>query len=332
MKQRRMREIRSDFAPVRLELGKVLARRPTYKSPIARLLFYLSLQLLWVLRRAIPSLRGPEVCFYPERPTVYYTVWPICQVLGIKRTADPSRADAVCLFVDSDYDDEADERARADLERALGDSSRPVINIGCLDVGKGTVGEAFEEVFGYPLNVDPTTHHGLVVEKSDANARHDGRLVRCPIPAADSNCAYQVFANSLGDDSLVHFMRIPIMGNSVPFVYRKALVPDERFKGEAGGAAPATIAETADCLSSDEVELILQMCRGLGADMAEADVLRDNDSQRIYVVDVNKTCYGPPKWIGFLDRYRAIIRLAGAFRREFLEAQWTLTRRPSGAV
>lgn len=314
-----LREIRTDFEPARLELRKVLARRPADRNPIARLVFYVSLQLVWIVRRAIPWLRGPDVCFFPERPTVYYAVWPVCQLLGVKLTADPMTANAVCLFVDSDNDEEADERARADLDRALGGSKRPVINARCLDVGKGTVGEAFEEVFGYPLNVDPTKHRGLAVEKSDANGRHDGRLVRCPIPAAGPDCAYQVFVDSVGNDSLVHFMRVPFMGDSIPFVYRKSLDLDKRFKGDAGAAVPASIAETSGCLSPDEVELFMGMCRKLGADMGEADVIRDNDTGRIYVVDVNKTAHGPPKVIGFANRYRALFRMAGAFRREFLE-------------
>src|SRR2546422_2510546 len=123
--------IRNDFEPARLELRELAAGRPTDKNPIGRLIFYVSLQLVYMVRRAIPWLRGPEICFFPQRPHAHYAMWPVCQFLGIKRTAHHSRADLVCLWVDSDYDEDADERARVALDRALGDSAKRVINIRC---------------------------------------------------------------------------------------------------------------------------------------------------------------------------------------------------------
>ena len=43
----------------------------------------------------------------------------------------------------------------------------------------------FEDVFGYALDVDPTTYTGRIVKKLDENATHDGEVVDGPIPADD---------------------------------------------------------------------------------------------------------------------------------------------------
>ena len=47
----------------------------------------------------------------------------------------------------------------------------------CLDISKSTLDRHHHEVFGYGLNVDPTTHNGPMLEKSEGNAVHDGREI-----------------------------------------------------------------------------------------------------------------------------------------------------------
>lgn len=287
------------------------------ERPIVRLVFYASLALIHAVRRTIPWLRGPDVCFYPQRPNACYTAWPVCQLLGLRHVTDPSKADFVCLFDDRDKADPAELAGPArEIELAHGKRDQPIVNINCMDVRKRTVGDAFEEVFGYPLAVDPIIYRGPAVEKSDANAQHDGRLVDCPLPAAKPGCAYQVFVDTRIDGNLVQNIRTPVIGRSIPFVYVKHRSFDERFTEEL--ARPATIGETDDHFSAAEQELILRLFERLSLAFGEADVVRDRTTQRIYVVDVNKTAYGPPRRIGLLDRYRATARLARSFSTEFL--------------
>lgn len=43
-----------------------------------------------------------------------------------------------------------------------------------------------------------------------------------------------------------------------------------------------------------EAELLLRLCRALGLDYGELDVLRDVEDGKLYVVDVNNTPWAPP--------------------------------------
>jgi len=47
----------------------------------------------------------------------------------------------------------------------------------CLDISKSTLDRHHQEVFGYGLAVDPTSHAGPMLEKSEGNAVHDGREI-----------------------------------------------------------------------------------------------------------------------------------------------------------
>lgn len=308
---------RSDFGPAEEELRNKVAGRPTAETPFRRLAFYVWTELIYALRRATPGLRGPAIYLYPKAPNVHYVIWPICHLLGLRRTDDPREAALAVLFDDRDFEDGADlDAAAAELERSAGVSGVPVLNVGCTDISKHTVGRVFEEVFGYPMSVDPVSHQGAAVEKSDANARHDGRIVQCPLPAAAPDRAYQVLVDSRRDDGLVEHLRVPVVGNSIPLVYVKHVAIGERFADRL--ARPARVHDVREYLSSDEVERIVTVCRRLGVDFGECDVMRDNRTRRLYVVDVGKTPYGPPKWMPFLERFRAAVRLARSFSAEFL--------------
>lgn len=49
----------------------------------------------------------------------------------------------------------------------------------------------------------------------------------------------------------------------------------------------------ADIFSAAELAQLLDFGARIGLEYGELDVLRDRDSGRIYVVDVNRTPYGP---------------------------------------
>ena len=92
-------------------------------------------------------------------------------------------------------------------------------NIG--DTGKRNVARVFAETFGYGTAVDPTSHLGMCVAKSDANSAHDGRVVNCPIVSADPDLAYEVLVdNRIGQEEVLD-LRVSVVGNELPLVYLK---------------------------------------------------------------------------------------------------------------
>ncbi|MDP4952363.1 MAG: cell division cycle 123 family protein [Flavobacteriales bacterium] len=72
--------------------------------------------------------------------------------------------------------------------------------------------------------------------------------------------------------------------------------------------------------SKEEQRLILQFAEAMNVDFAEFDVLRDNQSGKIYIIDVNTTPYGPPAELSKQDHQLAVARLSAAMKR-WIEGQ-----------
>ena len=191
---------------------------------------------------------------------------------------------------------------------------RGALNGGSREPDKRTVERVFGETFGYPLAVDPTAHRGPCVAKSNRGSTHDGRVVECPIPAADPALAYELLVDNRagpGADAVVD-LRVPVVGGEVPFVYLKYRPLGARF-GNANSAV--ALAEPGDVLLDGELERLGAFCQALGLDLGELDVLRDRGSGRVYVVDANPTAWGPPRPLRTGAAVRAVRAYAAALAR-----------------
>src|SRR5207253_1963813 len=74
------------------------------------------------------------------------------------------------------------------------------INRACTNVSKSHVDALWASLAGYSISVDPLVASGPIVIKSEANARHDGRIVLGPLHARRSGVVYQRFIDaSVGD-------------------------------------------------------------------------------------------------------------------------------------
>ncbi|MGE4033592.1 MAG: hypothetical protein AB7F91_05325, partial [Parvularculaceae bacterium] len=121
--------------------------------------------------RAARIVKGREprarISFFPKKPRSYYAIWPVCQLADVKIVDDPAEADLHFYFEDREF-------RTAPLPAPFQTSSnRPAFNVGCHDIRKSVVSRVFEEVFGYSLTIDPRTHRGEAVEKSELNGKHD---------------------------------------------------------------------------------------------------------------------------------------------------------------
>ena len=56
----------------------------------------------------------------------------------------------------------------------------------------------------------------------------------------------------------------------------------------------------------------------IGLDYGELDVLRDQDNNKIYVVDANSTPFGPPQQMDWKKKEEALHMLARAFEEQFI--------------
>jgi glutathione synthase/RimK-type ligase-like ATP-grasp enzyme len=199
-------------------------------------------------------------------------------------------------------------------------SPEGAINWRIRDVSKRRVNEVFDRVFPYSLSVNPETYTGKCVEKVDENGLHAGQVVQCPHERRNGFVYQRLVDNRKGHS--VEDIRAVIVGNEIPVVYVKRRPIHDRF---------SNMNSSVDLVSSpfrgEEASMILSFCSEMGLDYGELDVLRDNEDGRIYVVDVNKTTFGPPNHLPLPKRFKAIELIALAFERQFLSGQPEPTRK-----
>ena len=254
--------------------------------------------------RAARVVKGREprarISFYPKKPRSYYAIWPVCQLADVKIVDDPAEADLHFYFEDREF--------RTGPLRAP--TARPAFNIGCHDIRKSVVSRVFGEVFGYSLAIDPKSHDGLAVEKSEGNGKHDGRILECPCAAPRSDRVYQKLVDNTFDGRDYIDIRTPVVGGKAPFVYLKRRSRDLRFSNENHRVDLVAVDAM---LSKTEQGQIADFTAAMGLDFGGLDVLRDRENGRIYVVDANKTDMGPPSALSAQDKMKAMRGLADAF-------------------
>ncbi|MEL6827845.1 MAG: hypothetical protein AAFN91_16475 [Pseudomonadota bacterium] len=244
------------------------------------------------------------IAFYPHSAPPWYNIWLVSQVSDLKITSDIEAADTIFVFEDETYTSSARRLTQDQRSRAL--------NHRIEDISKTHVGAVFEKVFGYSLTVDPLTYEGQAVCKSDLNGTHDGKIVDCPIPALEieDGAIYQRFIDSANDGIRSEDLRTAIVKGAIPAVFHKFKSLEARF----GTSYLHTDVRTAnEVFSSDEQKLIAEFCREIGLDFGCIDIMRDMKDNRIYIVDVNKTCM-PVLSLSFNEQMRGLRLMGGSLR------------------
>ena len=109
--------------------------------------------------------------------------------------------------------------------------------------------------FGYNLEVDPTTFEGKVVEKSDENGMHDGRVITCPIDEGDvrADCCYQKFIDSSFSNDTCEDLRVASVFGTIAAVFHKHKTFENRFNTTYQST---TVREAEDVFSAIEEDNI----------------------------------------------------------------------------
>ena len=181
----------------------------------------------------------------------------------------------------------------------------------CLDISKSTLDRHHQVVFGYGLNVDPTSHSGPMLEKSEGNAVHDGREIQGPLSPdqLQPSKIYQRIIDNRTENDLFEDLRVVVILGEVPLVYRKRKTGEVRYTNETAEVDLAGSPKTV--LSEGEIDQITSLSAKMCAEFAELDVLRDRQDGRIYCVDLNPTPYGPPAGLNETDRADAFQQIVG---------------------
>jgi hypothetical protein len=241
---------------------------------------------------------GPRIWFAPHRPRPWYIIWAAVVWGGMSFARSSQAADAAFYFEDQT------------IAAPPAPQHKRAFNFGVADVSKSHVARVMEEAFGYPLAVDPATHVGEAVEKGEGNGLHDGRLVMCPLaPAPDK--AYQRVIKTESEDGWAYDLRTACVDRRPVVVFLKQKPAAARFSIQNTSVAVKTPEEV---FSPAEIAQLERFCEAMQLDWAGLDVLREHDSGRLYVVDVNKTDTGPAVVLNWADRAKATTLLSDALR------------------
>lgn len=287
--------------------GDVIPLDPGFLQQVARVATYICEIGTIVASRPARDLliRGwtrpqqPKIAFLPRRPAFWYAIWSVCRLARINIVDNPADADLLFYF--------------EDIETRDGPLVGPchVINGQCTDITKSRVAAVFEAVFGYGLAVDPTTHHGPMVSKSEKNGVHDGRVLIGPLPAAQADQVYQRVVDATKDGVTFTDHRTYVVGGRLSVVFLKSRHGAIRFSND-NDQVEVTLPHR--CFSEEEQARILDFASALGLEFGGMDILRDRTDGRIYIVDVNKTDLGPPIALKQWRKRPVMQRLARDFR------------------
>jgi hypothetical protein len=241
---------------------------------------------------------GPRIWFAPYNPRPWYIIWAAMVWGGMDFARSPEKADAAFYFEDQTI-------ATPPAPRHV-----KAFNFGVGDVSKSTVARVMEQAFGYPLAIDPATHVGDAVEKGEGNGLHDGRLVQCPMQPAPGK-AYQRVIKTEGADGWAYDLRTACVAGRPVVVFLKQKPAAARFSIQN---TSVVVKAPEDVFSAAERAQLERFCAAMKLDWGGLDVLREHESGRLYVVDVNKTDTGPAVVLGWRDRARATTLLSEALR------------------
>ena len=183
------------------------------------------------------------------------------------------------------------------------------------DADKHRLADHFYRVFRYPLGVESRHCAGELVQKSLRNGAHDGQIVRRPIPNPTPDAVYQHLIDNHTSGNRIIDLRVPFIGGISPVCWIKCRPMEQRFASQCEWARLATMAEI---FSHDEQERLARFCEEVHLEYGELDVLRDVQSDAMYVVDVNPTPYPLTTGIEPAEWARAVQTMAKRFKEVFL--------------
>lgn len=291
----------ADFA---WEKGAVISLKTGIRIPIT--LAVLNEVVSWAIYLAIlylvssiTRLRNGErkrLWFAPDCPRPWYLIRGAAMWAGIDVARHPQSADAAFYFDDSTSAEPPASVCAVHL------------NARCTDIRKSYVASVFEEVFGYPLTVDPANTRGEIIEKPEQNGVHGGRVVCAPV-APRCGFTYQRLVDTRDEDGCCRDLRTPCADGIPTFVWVKVKTPDGRF---SINNRRAYLMDADEIYSGEELARIGVFCERIGLDWGGLDILRDQTDGRIYIVDVNKTDLGPVIALTWKDKILSMRRLARA--------------------
>jgi len=250
-----------------------------------------------------------RILFWPELPVERTVIRKLLILDGYEMTQDNKDVVAAFLWKDSTIVDALPDNfiSNADIRW---------FNRHCLNISKSFVHAAYKACTGIDLNVDPLVFQGKYVEKSNRNASHDGHILCAPISKSRDGMVYMKLVDNTTDhwrgERMVEDIRVVVIGENIPMVYRKYRPVSERFSNKNSFVELSSIAKE---FTKSEQRMIYAFCKMISLDYGELDVIRDRVSRIAYIIDANKTPFGPPNGISESDEKLALTAISRVFHQ-----------------
>ena len=284
------------------------------------------------LKKRLSGDNRKTFLFYPQKPELAHTLSHICIFNDYRLTTNIKNAkdaDFIIFFKDTTY-------RNPDSHLTKLSNKHKIINFNSRDISKSTVDKAHKKVFGYGLSINPLSHKGLYVKKGEINALHNAKILNNP-EKPQKGFVYQLLVDNIVNDRVEEF-RLPVINNSIPFVYVNHRIISERFGSlediDCLFNETNNVLKTSDVISSDEYKKIIDLAKEMGVDYAELDVIRDKNTKKLYVADVNNTPACIAVGLSRKDYNFSIQKMSEAFTNSFLSTSkklesmkifWTFT-------
>jgi len=276
------------------------------KSFIEMILKDLNHIFLYIRQFINNGFKTKTLLVYPDYPGSGTTIYKVGKLLNYNITNKLCNNPKAIIF----WEDKTFKDQFHSLEKY--NQKQTVVNYHSRDISKTYVDSIFTQVFGYSTSINPLTYTGKIVAKSDINAAHDGKILDAPIATTQKNTVYQLLIDNSFDETSVLDIRIPIVSTTLDFVYLKYRQKNERFKNTT---ITTKIDAIAHIFSKEEIKQINDFVKKISLDYGELDILRDNQTNKIYIVDVNDTPHGPPANTSKSDKKIALNKIAEAFKK-----------------
>ena len=219
------------------------------------------------------------------------------QILNFEWTLDPSDPDITHAI----YHDKKNRKEYPDVLREVEKRGITVWNKDIVSIKKSYVFDMFLKVFGYDIRIDPTKHRGVALKRTEQNAIHNAKFIECPIPewqvdttprvSGQGEPHYRQYVRMIDtrvSRDKIRDYRLSVIKRKPYLLFEKLIdsrcmfhvPPDVYFEVRPmRGLHPVFF--------PDEIEKIEQFIEEMKLDYGEIDLLRNNSTGLIYIVDVN---------------------------------------------
>jgi len=180
-----------------------------------------------------------------------------------------------------------EDKIRCVVPKELVCDPRPVFNVGLNDISKSYVDRVFTGVFGYSSMAD-TAKRGFCVQKSEKQSAHDGKIIKTPCEREDG-FIYQILIDNRMAVDRVYDVRVPFFMGMIPEVFIKTKTVTGTFEHSLCKNEKYWMSDISEWLTDDEIKKTYQFCELVGLDIGELDILRDNSTGKLYIIDLNHT-------------------------------------------